>query len=72
MLETIREYATERLEERGEEDELRRRHADHFLSRAEEAAVGAPSELPEAGVWLRDELDNIRRARGRLIALGDV
>ncbi len=72
MLETIREYATERLEERGEEDELRRRHADHFLSRAEDAAVGAPSELPEAGVWLRDELDNIRRARGRLIALGDV
>jgi predicted ATPase/class 3 adenylate cyclase len=72
MLETIREYATERLEERGEEDELRRRHADHFLSRAEDAAVGAPSELPEAGVWLRDELDNIRRARGRLIASGDV
>jgi predicted ATPase/class 3 adenylate cyclase len=72
MLETIREYATERLEERGEEDELRRRHADHFLSRAEDAAVGGPSELPEAGVWLRDELDNIRRARGRLIASGDV
>jgi tetratricopeptide (TPR) repeat protein len=72
MLETIREYATERLEERGEEDELRRRHADHFLSRAEGAAVAAPSELPEAGVWLRDELDNIRGARGRLIASGDV
>ena len=72
MLETIREYATERLEERGEEDELRRRHADHFLSRAEDAAVGGPSALPEAGVWLRDELDNIRRARGRLIASGDV
>jgi tetratricopeptide (TPR) repeat protein len=72
MLETMREYATERLEERGEEDELRRRHADHFLSRAEGAAVAAPSELPEAGVWLRDELDNIRGARGRLIASGDV
>jgi predicted ATPase/class 3 adenylate cyclase len=72
MLETIREYATERLEERGEEDELRRRHADHFLSRAEDSAVGARSELPEAGVWLRDELDNIRRTRGWLIASGDV
>jgi predicted ATPase/class 3 adenylate cyclase len=72
MLETIREYATERLEERGEEDELRRRHADHFLSRAEDAAVGGPSALPEAGVRLQDELDNIRRARGRLIASGDV
>jgi predicted ATPase/class 3 adenylate cyclase len=72
MLETIREYATERLEERGEEDELRRRHVDHFLSRAEDAAVGGPSALPEAGVWLQDELDNIRRARGRLIASADV
>jgi predicted ATPase/class 3 adenylate cyclase len=72
MLETMREYATERLEERGVEDELRRRHADHFLSRAEDAAVGTPSEFPEAeAVWLRDELDNIRRARGWLIASGD-
>ena len=71
MLETIQEYATERLEERGEENEFRRRHADHFLSRAEDAAVGGPSALPEAGVRLQDELDNIRRARGRLIASGD-
>ena len=53
MLETIREYATERLEERGEEDELRRRHADYFLSRAEDAAAGGPSALPEAGVRLQ-------------------
>jgi non-specific serine/threonine protein kinase len=72
MLETIREYATERLEERGEEDELHRRHAAHFLSRAEDAAVGGPSAVPEAGVGLQDELDNIRRARGQLIASGDV
>jgi predicted ATPase/class 3 adenylate cyclase len=69
MLETIREYATERLEERGEEDELRRRHADHFYARVEDAAVGAPSAQP---VWVRNELDNIRRARGWLIASGDV
>src|SRR5205814_9658355 len=66
MLETIREYAAERLEERGKEDELRRRHAAHFLSRAEDAAVGGPSALPEAGVRLQDDLDNIQRARGRL------
>ena len=37
MLETIRQYATERLTESGEADELRRRHADHFLALAEEA-----------------------------------
>src|SRR5581483_6692163 len=37
-----------------------------------DAAVGGPSARPEAAVWLQDELDNIRRARGRLIASGDV
>ena len=72
MLETIREYATERLEDRAGKGELRRRHADHFLSQAEDAAVGGPAKLPEAGAWLRDELDNIRRARGWFIASGDV
>jgi len=72
MLETIREYATERLDEREEKDELHRRHAEYFLLRAEDAAVGGPSALRETGVWLQDELDNIRRARGRFIASGDV
>ncbi len=72
MLETIREYASERLEARGEENELGRRHAEHFLARAEDAAVGAPSELPERTVWLLDELDNLRRALGWLVADGDV
>jgi len=71
MLETIREYAAERLGQRGEEHALRRRHADHFLGLVEEAAVGAPSEHPEAP-WARDELDNIRRARGWLVAAGDM
>ena len=35
MLETIREYAVERLELSGESDELRRRHAEYFLQVAE-------------------------------------
>jgi predicted ATPase/DNA-binding SARP family transcriptional activator len=34
MLETIGEYAVERLEERGELDDLRRRHAEHYVDRA--------------------------------------
>ena len=71
MLETIQDYATERLEDWEEKDELRRRHADYFLARAEDIAVGGPSALSEVGVWLRDELDNLRRARKRFIALGD-
>ena len=37
MLETIREYASERLEASGKADELRQRHADFFLALAEEA-----------------------------------
>ena len=32
MLETIREYGAERLGERGELEEIRRRHADHFAA----------------------------------------
>jgi len=37
MLETIREYAAERLEIEGDRDGLRQRHADYFLRLAEEA-----------------------------------
>jgi predicted ATPase/DNA-binding SARP family transcriptional activator len=37
MLETIREYALERLEDSGEDSGRRRRHADYFLALAEEA-----------------------------------
>jgi predicted ATPase/class 3 adenylate cyclase len=37
MLETIREFALEKLEESGESDEIRRAHADYFRALAEEA-----------------------------------
>jgi predicted ATPase/class 3 adenylate cyclase len=38
MFETIRELAAEHLESAGELDQIRRRHAEHFLALAEEAA----------------------------------
>jgi predicted ATPase/transcriptional regulator with XRE-family HTH domain len=37
MLQTIREYALEQLEESGEVEALRRRHADYYLALAEKA-----------------------------------
>jgi predicted ATPase/class 3 adenylate cyclase len=62
MLETIREYAAERLEELGEADALRRRHAEHFLALAEEAEPHA-REVDAAWLDRLDrEADNLRAA----------
>jgi predicted ATPase/Tfp pilus assembly protein PilF len=54
MLETIHEYALERLDQGGEADTLRGSHADYYLGLAEEAAPLL--EGPEQGEWL-DRLD---------------
>jgi predicted ATPase/transposase/transcriptional regulator with XRE-family HTH domain len=63
MLETIREYALERLEASGEEDILRRQHAAYYL----ELAEGAEPQIQgaEQAVWLdrlEMEHDNLRAA----------
>ena len=63
MLETIREYAGEKLGQSGEEKRIREAHALFFLALAEEAA----DELagPRQGEWLARldaELDNLREA----------
>lgn len=63
MLETVREYALERLEESGESERLRRRHASYFLKLAEEAERA--SQGPLQGAWLdrlEAEYDNLRAA----------
>jgi predicted ATPase/class 3 adenylate cyclase len=62
MLETIRDYALERLEHSNEAHELRRRHAVHFLLLAKEAKPeleGGPAQW----AWLErleQERDNLR------------
>jgi predicted ATPase/DNA-binding SARP family transcriptional activator len=71
MLETIREYAAERLEESDEAEDLQRRHAKHFLALAEEAE---PHLFGSPGGWLdrlESERDNFRAALDRLEALGE-
>ncbi|MBA2534363.1 MAG: hypothetical protein H0V21_05090 [Rubrobacter sp.] len=63
MLEPIRQYARERPEERGEGEELRRRHAGFFLALAEEAEpeLFGPRDV-EWFECLEVEHDNMRAA----------
>ncbi len=71
MLETLREFAREQLDESGEADVWRRRHATNIASFAEEFAVGTRG--PECVLWsdrLVADLDNVRAAcRGPWIAM---
>jgi len=72
MLETIREFAAERLEESGEAQELRRRHAEHLLAFAEETEPylrgrGSGELLKRVDA----EHDNLRAAMDELEAVGE-
>jgi predicted ATPase/DNA-binding SARP family transcriptional activator len=63
LLETLRDFARQRLAERGEMDVWRRRHAAHYAEVAEE--IGQALLGPDELVWrprLRAELDNLRAA----------
>ena len=73
MLETIHEYAREKLGESGEAEVVRSRHAEHFLALAEEAEP----ELKGARQleWLdrlEEEHDNLRAALGWCFERGEV
>jgi len=62
MLETIREFAVERLTESGEADAILRRLAVHLLVIAQSAGLMAESEPGEHPELIRPELDNFRGA----------
>jgi predicted ATPase/DNA-binding SARP family transcriptional activator len=66
MLETIREYALELLRAHGEEEELRRRHAEHFRELAARSAVELRAGKSSGEVYgrLDSDFDNIRAALG--------
>jgi predicted ATPase/class 3 adenylate cyclase len=65
MLETIHEYAREKLEETGEAEEFERQHASYFLALGEEAEPHLTG--PRLVEWLNrleEEHDNLRAALG--------
>jgi predicted ATPase/DNA-binding CsgD family transcriptional regulator len=63
LLEPVRQFARDELRQSGEEAEVRRRHAGHYLALAERAE---PQLLgPDQGLWLgrlRSEFANLREA----------
>ena len=72
MLETIREFAAERLAESSEAEELERRHSEHFFALCEEAYPYLHGASPRE--WLERlerEHDNIRAALDRLWAAAE-
>ena len=72
MLETVREYALERLRESGEEEQIRCRHAAYFLALAERTETGLRAPI-DAGALdrLAAEHDNLRAALDRFERAGD-
>jgi predicted ATPase/DNA-binding SARP family transcriptional activator len=70
LLETVRQYAAERLESRGETAAVRRRHAGHFLTVAEAAQTRGAGQL--RGLRQLDaDIDNMRAAVEIAVASGD-
>ena len=69
MLETVREYALDCLEENGETEDIRRTHALYYLTLAEELALHGRRGGQQLR-WLRrltEEQENLRAALGFLV-----
>ena len=72
MLETIREYAAERLEALADVEALRRRHADYFLELAQSASLSSEGRGEQRHDVVISEQANIRTAIDWAAAAGDV
>jgi predicted ATPase len=62
MLETIREYAAERLDERDDADDLRRRHAEWIVALGHSANMNIESEGEQRHDAVNAEVENVRAA----------
>ncbi len=72
MLETLRQYARQRLAESEEVEPMRKRHAEHFRGLVEEALPNLRGR--DEAYWfarLDDELDNIRQAMSWALEAGE-
>ncbi|HEY1016331.1 MAG TPA: tetratricopeptide repeat protein, partial [Herpetosiphonaceae bacterium] len=71
MLETIREFAVEQLEQRGDAARIRRRHAEYAMRLAADASAswGTP-QRPEWAARIDQEQENMRAALAWLLDTG--
>jgi DNA-binding CsgD family transcriptional regulator len=58
LLETMRQYALEKLSESSEADTVRNRHRDHYVA----AAAALEDDDQRVVEWAEDEIDNLRAA----------
>ena len=72
MLETIREYAAERLDAHADVEALRRRHADYYLELALSANLASDAHGEQRHDLVISEQANIRAAIDWAAAAGDV
>ncbi|MET9374968.1 BTAD domain-containing putative transcriptional regulator [Streptomyces sp. NPDC002992] len=72
LLETVAEYAGERLDEAGERAAVERRHLVHYreLARATDPELRGGGQL-RAMAWFRTEYENLRTALRRAVAARD-
>ncbi len=64
LLETIRQYALEKLGESGEADRIRSRHRDHYSAMAALLDAPARTDYQQRVVQAEIEMDNLRGALG--------
>jgi predicted ATPase/class 3 adenylate cyclase/DNA-binding CsgD family transcriptional regulator len=62
LLETVRQYAQEKLGESGEADEVRTRHRDHYTCTAAELESPQNGDEELLLEWAQTEIDNLRAA----------
>jgi predicted ATPase/class 3 adenylate cyclase/DNA-binding CsgD family transcriptional regulator len=72
LLETVRQYALERLGESGEADAVRLRHRDHYASLASRLDTPTHAGYAELGDWAAIEIDNLRAASAWSLETSDV